>query len=317
MPTGRGPGVRKTDPETRAQGSHHLQAAGPVVAKLVAAAALKPGESVLDAGAGLGSITEPLCQAVAPGGSVLAVEQDVGLAERMKDARWPGLRVVAGDVLKVNLPTPLDAVVSNPPYRILPALIRRLLDHGFGRAVLVVPKELADRLTAQPKTEDYGRFTVQVAARAKCELLFPVSRRSFDPPPAVASAAVRITPKAGPAMDALELGMLDKVLDAAWEGRKRTLRHALAPLAASLDLTPQAVSEGVAMVKGADRRFADVSPWEFTVLARHMALCVRVARNAEQAEKKARRRARKAGLAPATETDAAAAESSAPPREGE
>lgn len=286
--------MRKTDPETRAQGSHYLQADGLVVPKLIAAASLKPGESVLDAGAGLGAITEPLCQAVAPGGSVFAVEQSVDLADRMQDTRWPGLRVMAGDVLKVNLPKPLDAVVANPPYRILPALIRRLLDHGFGRAVLVVPAELAERLTAQPRSDAYGKLTVQVAARAKCELLFPVSKRSFDPPPAVASAAIRITPKTtGTPLDALESGIFDDVLEAAWEGRKKTLRHALAPLAASLRLSPQDISEGVAMVKGVDRRFTDVSPWEYTVLARHYASCVRTARAADQAEKKERRRERK------------------------
>jgi 16S rRNA (adenine1518-N6/adenine1519-N6)-dimethyltransferase len=250
---------------------------------------------VLDAGAGLGSITEPLCRAVAPAGAVLAVEQDVGLAERMKGERWPGLRVVAGDVLKVNLPRPLDAIVANPPYRILPALIRRLLDHGFGRAVLVVPAELAERLTAGPKSEAYGKLSVQVGARAKCELLFPVSRRSFDPPPAVASAAIRITPKPTVSLDALELGILDDVLEAAWEGRKRTLRHALAPLAETLRLPPQDVSEAVAMVKGTERRFADVSPWEYTVLARHLALCVRAGKKAEQAAKKERRRERRKG----------------------
>ena len=286
--------MNKTDPETREQGSHYLQADGPIVPKLIAAAGLKPGESVLDAGAGLGAITDSLCQAVAPGGSVLAVEQNVDLADRMKDERWPGLRVVAGDVLKVNLPEPLNAVVANPPYRILPALIRRLLDHGFGRAVLVVPRELADRLTAQPKSEAYGKLTVQVASRAKCELLFPVSKRSFDPPPAVASAAIRITPKPAVVLDALELSILDDVLDAAWDGRKKTLRHALSPLAASLRLTPQEVSEGITMVKGTDRRFTDVSPWEYTVLARHLASCVRMRRTAELATKKERRRKLKA-----------------------
>ena len=318
--------MRKTDPETREQGSHYLQADGPVVPKLVAAAALKPGESVLDAGAGLGAITDALCQAVAPGGSVLAVEQKVELADRMADQRWPGLRVVAGDVLKVNLPTPLDAVVANPPYRILPALIRRLLDHGFGRAVLVVPLELAERLTAAPKSEAYGKLSVQVGARAKCEMLFAVSRRSFDPPPAVPSAAVRITPKAASASEGLDLAMLDTVLDAAWEGRKRTLRHSLSPLAEALRLPPQDVSDALAMVKGEDRRFGDVSPWEYTVLARHLSSCVAAraesrkaaslaAKADAQAAKKARRRARKA--APPAEPGAAATEAAAPSDENE
>jgi len=263
--------VRGTDPETRAAGAHHLAPGSPVVAKLVEAARLQPGEIVLDAGAGLGSITEPLCAAVAPGGAVVGVERSPELAERLRGQPWPGLRVVAGDVLKVRLPERLDAVVSNPPYRILPALLRRLLDHGFGRAVLVVPEELAERLTAPVKSEAYGKLTVQVAARAKVERLFAVPRRAFDPPPAVASAVIRIVPKPAGATAGLDLAMLDAVLDAAWDGRKRTLRHALAPLAGMLGLPPQDVSDAVAMVKGEERRFADVSPWEYTVVARHLA----------------------------------------------
>lgn len=258
----------RTDPDTRSIGAHYLQPDGPVVRKLVEAAALKPGEVVFEPGAGLGAITGALCQAVAPGGQVVAVEQKPELAERLKGHGWPGLRVVAGDALAVRLPERVDAVVANPPYRILPALLRRLLAHGFGRAVLVMPQELADRLTAQPKGDDYGKLTVQVAAQAKSELLFPVSRRSFDPPPEVASAVVRVMPKPKSATEGLDLAMLDAVLDAAWEGRARTLRHSLAPLAGTLGLPPQDVSEAVAMVRGEERRFRDVSPWEYTVLAR-------------------------------------------------
>ena len=288
--------MRKTDEETRASGSHYLDPEGPTVARLVAAAALKPGESVLDAGAGRGAITGALCAAVtgADGGVVLAVEQNTELAERLKDHGWPGLRVIAGDVLAVKLPARLDAVVANPPYRILPALLRKLLDHGVGRAVLVVPGELATRLTAPVKSDEYGKLTVQIAARAKVEHLFPVPRKAFDPPPAVASAAIRVTPKAAAATAGLDLEMLDTVLEAAWDGRKRTLRHALSPLAAELQLPPQDVSDAIAMVKGADRRFADVSPWEYTVVARHLSACVERRAGAAQAERKQRRRDRRA-----------------------
>src|SRR5688572_22186443 len=101
------PSVKGTDPETRAAGSHYLDPDGPTVRKLVEAAALKPGETVLDAGAGLGAITGAVCAAVAPTGSVLAVEQKPELAERLRRHGWPGLRVVAGDVLKVGLPVGL------------------------------------------------------------------------------------------------------------------------------------------------------------------------------------------------------------------
>jgi 16S rRNA (adenine1518-N6/adenine1519-N6)-dimethyltransferase len=286
--------VRKTDQDTRASGSHYLDPEGPTVARLVEAAALKPGESVLDAGAGQGAITGALLRAVMPGGDVFAVEQKPELAERLRATARAGLRVVAGDVLKVNLPAPLHAVVANPPYRILPALLRRLLDHGFGRAVLVVPQELAERLTAPVKTAAYGKFTVQIGARAKVEHLFPVPRKAFDPPPAVPSAAIRVTPKAASATEGLDLEMLDTVLEAAWDGRARTLRHALSPLAEELQLPPQDITEALAMVNGGDRRFADVSPWEYTVLARHLAACVARRAVAAQRDRKERRKARRA-----------------------
>jgi 16S rRNA (adenine1518-N6/adenine1519-N6)-dimethyltransferase len=296
--------VAKTDPDTRASGSHYLDPDGPIVRKLVEAAALKPGETVLDAGSGMGAITGAVCAAVAPTGNVLAVEQKPELVERLRDEGLPGLRAMHGDVLKVNLPEPLHAVVANPPYRILPALLRRLLDHGFGRAVLVVPKELAERLSAPVKSEAYGKLSVTVGARAKVELLFPVPRKAFDPPPAVPSAVLRIRPKPAEATAGLDLEMLDTVVEAAWDGRKRTLRHALSPLAEELGLPPQDITDAIAAVKGAERRFADVSPWEYTVLARHLAACVesragqakeKAAREAVQAQKarKERRRERR------------------------
>lgn len=260
--------MARTDPETRSRGAHYLQPDGPVVRRLVEAAALRPGEVVFEPGAGLGAITGALCAAVAPGGQVVAVEQKPELAERLRAAGGPGLRVVAGDALAVRLPERLDAVVANPPYRIVPALLRRLLAHRFGRAVLVVPQELADRLAAPVKSDAYGKLTVQVGALAKVEALFPVPRRAFDPPPAVASAVVRVVPKPAAASEGLDLAMLDAALDAAWEGRARTLRHSLAPLAGTLSLPPQDVSDAVAMVQGEERRFRDVSPWEWTVVAR-------------------------------------------------
>ncbi len=263
-----------TDAETRAKGAHFLDPEHRAVAELVKAAALKPGETVLDAGAGRGAITGFLCDAVAPGGTVLAVETMPDLVFRLKRLGKPGLEVVQGDILAVRLPERLDAVVANPPYRILPAILKRLLAHGFGRAVLVVPMELADRLCAPVKSDAYGRLTVEVGMQAKVERLFGVPKRAFDPAPAVASAAIKVTPKPGKPMDGIDPSVLSDVLDAAWDGRAKTLRHALAPLDRKLALPPQDISEALAMVNGQDRRFADVSPWEWSVVAKHLTACV-------------------------------------------
>lgn len=266
-----------TDEATRAKGQHDLDPEGPVVAKIVQAAHLVAGEVVLDVGAGRGALTKPLLRAVAPGGRVVAVENDPDRIVQLKRFAGAGgaLQVVAGDMLRVHWPTPLDAVVANPPFRILPAVLKRLLDHDFGRAILVMPMELAQRLIAQPKTDAYGRLTVEVGYRAKCELLFSVSRRAFDPPPAVASAVVKITPKGPEARAGVDDEILESVLDAAWDGRAKTLRHALAPLASRLSLPPQDVTDAIASINGDGRRFADVSPWEWSQVARHLGACQR------------------------------------------
>jgi 16S rRNA (adenine1518-N6/adenine1519-N6)-dimethyltransferase len=267
--------VRKTDPETRDKGAHFLTSKA-ALDRVVAAAALKPGETVLDVGAGGGSLTRRVAAAVQPGGAVLAIEKEHDLVAALREMEWPGTTVVQGDALRVGLPERIDAVVANPPYRILPALLRRLLEHGFGRAVLVMPEELAQRLTAQPGSEEYGKLTVQMALRAKSTLLFPLKRSDFDPPPQVASVVVQILPKAPPA--GLDWSLLDMVLDAAWAARRKTLRHSLAPLAEALKVPPQVVSQALEESAMRDRTALEAAPWEYAKLTLALGRLVREAR---------------------------------------
>ncbi|MCA1810573.1 MAG: rRNA adenine N(6)-methyltransferase family protein [Halobacteriales archaeon] len=250
--------VRRTDPETRSKGAHFLTSKA-ALDRVVAAAGLKAGESVLDVGAGGGSITRRVAAAVQPGGTVLAVEREHDLVEALRQMEWPGTAVVQGDALRVKLPGRIDAVVANPPYRILPALLRRLLEHGFGRAVLVMPDELAQRLTAEPGGDAYGKLTIQMGLRAKSRLLFPLKRSDFDPPPNVASVVVQVTPKAPPPLD---WDLLDTVLDAAWEAKRKTFRHSLASLAAALQVPPQVVTQALEESATRDRTAVEAAPWE-------------------------------------------------------
>ncbi|MES2155311.1 MAG: rRNA adenine dimethyltransferase family protein [bacterium] len=253
--------AKRTDPDRRSRGAHFLDPAGSAVARIVEAAALRPGEHVLDVGAGAGAITRLLCTGVAPGGSVVAVEKAPALAQSLEALALPGLTVTTGDALKVRLPARIDAVVANPPYRIIPGLLARLLEHGFGRAVLVMPRELAERLTAKPGDEAYGKLTVQMALRAKSKALFPLRRHDFHPPPDVASHVVAVVPKApDPTVD---FALLDVVLDAAWSARKRTLRHSLAPLAGDLGLPSAAITQVQEQLQVGARTATQVSPWEY------------------------------------------------------
>ena len=259
----------RTSPQTRARGEHFLVSQR-AVAAILDAAALQPGESVLDVGSGAGALARPAAQAVHPGGSVTAIEKQPRWAQGLRAEGLPGVQVVQGNALRVRLPARIDAIVANPPFRILPALLRRLLDHGFGRAVLVVPQELADRLTAQARKDapgpHYGKLTVQVGVRAKATRLGPIPRRAFEPRPEVDCALLKVVPKAAGLREPTALAVLDEVLDHAWTGRARTLRHALAPLAGR-GWTPQQVSDALQPGGARDRRFHEVSPWEFGQIA--------------------------------------------------
>jgi 16S rRNA (adenine1518-N6/adenine1519-N6)-dimethyltransferase len=280
--------VRRTDPETREKGAHFLTSK-PALDRVVAAAGLKPGESVLDVGAGGGSITRRVAAAVEPGGSVLAIEKEPELVEALRQMDWPGTTVVQGDALRVGLPERIDAIVANPPYRILPALLRRLLAHGFGRAVLVMPEELATRLTAVPGSDDYGKLTVQVALRGKAKVLFALKRSDFDPPPRVVSVVVQVTPKTAPDLD---WGFLDQLLDVAWAAKRRKIGQSLAAPEAGLKVPVPVMEAALAHSGARDRTPRDVAPWEFAQLA--IALTLGLAEHA--AAEKARKRARKDAL---------------------
>jgi 16S rRNA (adenine1518-N6/adenine1519-N6)-dimethyltransferase len=255
-----------TPEDVRQRGAHDL-ADDSWIERIVEASGATAGETVLDAGAGFGALTGPLANAVMPGGTVVAIENDPERAKRLRTRDFRGVQVIEGDALQVRLPEKVHAVVANPPFRIIPGLIRRWIEHDVGRIVIVTPRELCDRLVAKPGDERYGKLSVEMGLRGKAEMLFGVAKSAFEPRPEVACALVKIVPKpCDVPFEALGL-----VLDAAWEGRHQNLRHALAPLARDLRLPPQAVSEALAWSQASQRKFADVAPFEFGLIAKGLA----------------------------------------------
>jgi 16S rRNA (adenine1518-N6/adenine1519-N6)-dimethyltransferase len=151
----------------------------------------------IEIGAGHGEMTSHLA---ATGLPVFAVELDTGLARRLQDLakQFPNLKILAGDVLKVDIAKLADGrrvrVYGNLPYYITSPI----LHHVFAFADLidemhmVIQTEVAQRLTAQPDSKDYGYLTVATQLYARPEFVFRIPRGAFLPPPDVSSALVTL-----------------------------------------------------------------------------------------------------------------------------
>lgn len=150
----------------------------------------------MEIGPGRGALTRHL---VAKAGRVVAIETDRRLVGRLQEtfSGAGNLTIVHGDVLRTDLAQWGPAVFAgNLPYYITSPILRRvfLLGESLLRAVFLVQKEVAERLTAQPGSRSYGFLTVQTAVFTAPELLFTVPASAFRPPPKVDSALVRLIP---------------------------------------------------------------------------------------------------------------------------
>jgi 16S rRNA (adenine1518-N6/adenine1519-N6)-dimethyltransferase len=218
-------------------GQHFL--CDPAVARrIVDAACLGPDATALEIGPGLGALTDALAERAA---RLYLVEIDRGLAARLQEryAARPQVRVLVGDVLAL----PLDAlvpddditVVANLPYNVsTPVLFRLLaLRPRVRRAVLMLQREVAERLVAPPGGDARGVLSVMVQTWATVRVAFAVSRRSFLPRPRVDSAVVVLDIAATPRVPLADVELYEAVVRAAFGQRRKMLRNAVAVLAAS------------------------------------------------------------------------------------
>ena len=222
-------------------GQNFLVDAG-TLGKIVAAGGVGAGDSVLEIGAGLGVLTHALAVAVCAGGQVVTVEVDRDLLPALAEtvAPLPQVKVVSADALSLDWPAfvaaqfhgrdnPRVKVIANIPYNITTPLLTGLLDAQsvFGVVVLLVQKEVAQRLAAAPATPDYGALSVFAQFHARVEIVGIVSRRVFLPAPDVDSALVRLTPYPTPPVAVADEALFFAVVRAAFGQRRKALRGAL------------------------------------------------------------------------------------------
>jgi len=162
---------------------------------------------------------------------VVAIEIDPILVQylRTKFRGEERLEIVEGDILKVDLAQwGAASVAGNLPYYITSPIVEKVLGLGalLARAVFLVQKEVADRLTAAPGSRDYGYLTVATQFQADMEYLLTVPPAAFHPPPKVDSAVVRLTPRAVPA--AVDAAAFLHFASLAFQHKRKNLRNNLA-----------------------------------------------------------------------------------------
>jgi 16S rRNA (adenine1518-N6/adenine1519-N6)-dimethyltransferase len=210
-----------------------------VHARIVAAAAAGPDDVVIEIGAGLGTLTAALAAADPPPRRVLAVELDPDML-RVLAAELGGVAavtVVAADAARFDLAAasreagrPL-IVVGNLPYQISSALLLAIVEAGpsVARAVVMIQRELAERVVAAPGGRTYGRLSVAVQQRAAARVLFHVRPGAFHPAPKVTSSVIRLEPRAAPLAAVRDPALFDEVVKQAFGTRRKMLRRALEP----------------------------------------------------------------------------------------
>ncbi|MDI1272002.1 16S rRNA (adenine(1518)-N(6)/adenine(1519)-N(6))-dimethyltransferase RsmA [Polaromonas sp.] len=217
-----------------------------IIDDIVQAIAPQPGQAMVEIGPGLAALTQPLAERL---GHLTVIELDRDLARQLRT--HPQLTVVESDVLRVDFGqlaqqmqadtssrggTAVEAsggksgklrVVGNLPYNISTPILFHLLD-----AVAVIEdqhfmlqKEVIDRMVARPATSDYGRLSVMLQWRYAMENVLFVPPQSFDPPPRVDSAVVRMVPRAIP--EHVDVKLLSEVVRVAFSQRRKLLRHSL------------------------------------------------------------------------------------------
>jgi len=157
-------------------------------------AGISKEDRILEVGPGLGILTSRLIER---SDDVTCIEIDDALADHIGNTYGERLHLIRGDAVKVPFP-PFDVFVSNLPYSVSTPIIFKLLGYDFRKAIVMVQKEFADRMTADVGSPDYSRLTVNLFFKSDCRLLEKVPASRFKPQPKVDSAIVEIIPRPAP-----------------------------------------------------------------------------------------------------------------------
>lgn len=199
----------------------------------IAQARVSKSDTVLEIGTGPGTLTRMLAAAA---GKVYTIEKDRRFEQELADLP-ENVEIIWGDALKVQWPK-FNKIVANIPYNISSKLTFKLLKENFELGVLTYQKEFAERMTAQPGSQNYGRLPAAVSFLAEIKILRTVKAGSFFPKPKVDSAMVLIKPLPRP--EAWE--ELEQLINRIFQQPRKKLRNSLDTVAPA-DLVDKRVRE--------------------------------------------------------------------------
>jgi 16S rRNA (adenine1518-N6/adenine1519-N6)-dimethyltransferase len=207
---------------------------------IVTAANIDNHTGVLEIGPGIGALTEQLAKASK---RVVAIEIDRRLIPILQDSlsNYANVTIICEDILKLDLMKLFAnelatfanvSVVANLPYYITTPILMMLLEHKLPiqQIVVMIQREVAERMTASPGTKEYGSLSIAIQYYAVAEVVMKVPRTVFIPQPNVDSAVMRLTMRKAPAVEVLDEQMFFSIVQAAFQQRRKTILNNLQSL---------------------------------------------------------------------------------------
>jgi len=253
----------------RKQFAQHWLRSDKALNEIAKAAKITKSDRLLEIGPGTGNLTRRLLPSAE---SVVAVEIDLDLCQNLVKQllKTENFLLLQGDFLELDLPSQLvnfpkfqkpNKVVANIPYNITGPILEKLLGtiaqpatEPFDLIVLLVQKEVAERLYAKPSSKAFGALSVRVQYLADCELICPVPARDFYPAPKVDSAVVRLHPQIRYTAD--DPNFLDSLVKQGFAEKRKMLRNnlksvierdRLTALLEQLEINPQVRAEDLSV----------------------------------------------------------------------
>lgn len=203
------------------------------IKKIVDALNPQPNETIVEIGPGRGALTAPLLERA---GQLVAIEFDRNLIPILSDqfSKNDNFKLVESDALITDIcaeirPAETARVVANLPYNIATAVLQRLIEQRacLAELVLMLQREVVDRITAVPNSAERGYLSVFVEAYCKTEKLFDVAPGSFRPAPKVWSTVVRLRPRPRMSVEVKDENLLWQIVSAGFAQRRKTILNNL------------------------------------------------------------------------------------------